>query len=168
MNFGCGRSEVSFSRGGGGFIANIDGPVRAIRSYIGANSGTFTQHDQIFYQRSQRDFTYLRVHPGISVISQYLDYSAAATGMTYRNSAAPSGVTIDGVPDPSIQTGTTPGVPFIWEQSTGPQGTMSIVSRAATDMPGLALGSYYEDTRRPPRSSAAATRTTRRTARAAS
>ena len=149
VSFGCGRSELTFSRGGGGFIANIDGPVRAIRSYIGANSGTYTQRDQIFYQRSQVDHTYLRVHPGISTIAQYIDYSAAASGMTYRNSAAPGGVTIDASPDPSIQTGTTPGTPFVWEQSTGAQGTLSIVTRAATNIPNINIGSYYEDSATP-------------------
>ena len=149
VSFGCGRSELTFSRGGGGFIANIDGPVRAIRSYIGANSGTYTQRDQVFYQRSQVDRTYLRVHPGIATISQFIDYSAAASGMTYRTSAAPGGVIVDGSPDPSIETGTTPGAPFTWEQATGQQGTLSIVSRLSTNLPNLGLGSYYEDTASP-------------------
>ena len=149
VSYGCGRSELTFSRGGGGFIANIDGPVRAIRSYIGSNSGTYTQHDTIYYQRSQVDTTYLRVHPGIATISQFLDYSAAANGMTYRNSASPGGVTIDGTPDPSVETGTTPGPAFTWEQATGAQGTLSIVARLATDMPGIQVGSYYEDTATP-------------------
>lgn len=149
VSFGCGRSELTFSRGGGGFIANIDGPVRAIRSYIGANSGTYTQRDQVFYQRSQVDRTYLRVHPGIATISQFIDYSAAASGMTYRNSAAPGGVVVDGNPDPSIETGTTPGAPFTWEQTTGQQGTLSIVTRLSSNLPDLGLGSYYEDTAAP-------------------
>lgn len=149
VSFGCSRSELTFSRGGGGFIANIDGPIRAIRSYIGANSGTYTQRDQIFYQRSQVDHTYLRVHPGISTIAQYIDYSAAASGMTYRNSAAPGGVTIDATPDPVVQTGTTPGAPFVWEQTTGAQGTLSIITRAATNIPNIRIGSYYEDSATP-------------------
>ena len=101
---GCGRYEGTFSRGGGGFIANKSGPVRAIRSYIGANSGTYTQRDDIFYERQQDTITYLRVHAGIAQISQFLDYSANAIGMTYRNSAYPAGVTIDGVPDAGIPT----------------------------------------------------------------
>jgi hypothetical protein len=147
--YGCGRSEVTFSRGGGGFIANISGPVRAIRSYIGANSGTYTQRDQIYYQRREVDTTYLRVHPGISVISQYLDYSAAANGMTYRNSNVPAGVTIDRTPDPGVETGTSLGQPFTWEQVTGPQGTLSIINRMETNMPGVNMGSYYEDTATP-------------------
>jgi hypothetical protein len=112
VNFGCQRAEVTFARGGGGFIANKSGPVRAIRSYIGANSGTYTQRDHIYYQRSEVATTYLRVHPGINVISQFLDYSPAAGGMTYRNSRFPNGVTIDGNPDPPLETGSTVGDPF--------------------------------------------------------
>ncbi|MGK2932117.1 MAG: hypothetical protein ACSLFD_05030, partial [Solirubrobacterales bacterium] len=62
---GCGRNELTFSRGGGGFIAAIDGPVRAIRSYIGANSGSYTQRDQTYYEGLVETRTILRVHPGI-------------------------------------------------------------------------------------------------------
>jgi hypothetical protein len=145
VSFGCGRSELTFSRGGGGFIANRSGPVRAIRSYIGANSGTYTQQDRIYYQRSEVLHTDLRVHSGIDVISQFLDYSPAASGMTYRSSADPAGVTIDGVPDPALETGNSPGPPVQWEQVTGPQGTLSIVNRYTTDISGLTLGSYYQD-----------------------
>ena len=145
VSYGCGRSELTFSRGGGGFIANKSGPVRAIRSYIGANSGTYTQQDRIYYQRSEVMHTDLRVHPGINVISQFLDYSPAASGMTYRSSADPAGVTIDGVPDPALETGNSLGPAVQWEQVTGPQGTLSIVNRYATDISGLTLGSYYQD-----------------------
>ena len=144
---GCGRYEGTFSRGGGGFIANRSGPVRAIRSYIGANSGTYTQRDDIFYQRQQDTFTYLRVHAGIGQISQFLDYSSNAIGMTYRNSAYPDGVTIDGVPDAGIPT--PPNFDLQpqadWEQVTGPQGSLSTISRLDTDIPGFQVGSFYRD-----------------------
>ena len=119
--------------------------MRAIRSFIGANSGTYTQQDRIYYQRKEVTTTNLRVHPGINVITQFLDYSPAASGMTYRNSAKPAGVTIDGVPDPSMETGNALGPEVRWEQATGPQGTLSIVSRYATDIDGLTVGSYYQD-----------------------
>ena len=145
VNYGCGRSELTFSRGGGGFIANIDGPVRAIRSYIGANSGTYTQRDHVYYRDSEVATTYLRVHPGISTISQFLDYSPAAGGMIYRNSAAPEGVTIDGVTDPGLETDTGLGPRLDWEQTTGPQGSLTVINRLVTDMPGVEVGSYYED-----------------------
>lgn len=143
--YGCGRSELTFSRGGGGFIANVSGPVRAIRSYIGSNSGTYTQRDDIYYQRSQETTVTLRVHPGISTISQFLDYAPGAAGMTYRNSAVPAGATIDGTPDPALETGNALGPPLIWEQVTGAPGTLSIVNRLVTDMPGVNIGSYYQD-----------------------
>jgi hypothetical protein len=143
--YGCGRAEVTFARGGGGYIANIDGPVRAIRSYIGANSGTYTQRDHVYYRSSEVTTTYLRVHPGISVISQFLDYSPAADGMTYRNSAHPAGVPIDGVPDPALETGNTLGPQLTWEQVTGGQGTLTVINRLATNMPGVNVGSYYQD-----------------------
>jgi hypothetical protein len=145
---GCGRSELTFSRGGGGFIANISGPIRAIRSQIGANSGTYTQRDDIFYERRQDTITYLRVHAGIAQISQFRDYSANATGMAYRNSAYPAGVTIDGVPDPGIPIpagATTLQPPSEWEQVTGAAGSIVTVTRVDTDLPGYTPGSFYRD-----------------------
>ena len=47
----CGRSENTFNDAEGAFIANKSGPVRAIRSYIGANSGPLTQREHIFYEQ---------------------------------------------------------------------------------------------------------------------
>ena len=57
-----------------------------------------TEHQQIFYEGREEDTTFLRVH-GIPAVMSFLDYSAAATGMTYRNNNNPAGVTIDGVAD---------------------------------------------------------------------
>ncbi len=146
---GCGRSELTFSRGGGGFIVNKSGPVRAIRSYIGANSGTFTQRDDIFYERRQDTFTYLRVHAGISQVSQYLDYSPAATGMTYTNSSVyPASATIDGVPDAAIPvpSGNALQTPEAeWEQANGPQGSLSVITRVEQNVPGFTPGYFYRD-----------------------
>jgi hypothetical protein len=144
---GCGRYEGTFSRGGGGFIVNKSGPVRAIRSYIGANSGTYTQRDDIYYQRRQDTFTYLRVHEGIAQISQYMDYSTNALGMTYRDSVHPTGVPIDGVPDPSIAVIPATGLQPMntWQQTTGPQGSLSTITRVDTNMPGFTPGSFYRD-----------------------
>lgn len=135
----CGRSELTSSRGGGGFIANVSGPVRAIRSYIGANSGIYTQRDHIYYQRFDVSTTHLRVHAGVSDISLFYDYSPAAVGMTYRNSVNRGGVTIDGVPD-----AVAAGQP-LWEQVSGPQGAATSITRVATDLPGHRVSNYYLD-----------------------
>ena len=58
----CGRSEDTFDDAEGAFIVNKDGPVRAIRSYIGANSGPNTQREHIFYEQREDIRTFLRVH----------------------------------------------------------------------------------------------------------
>ncbi len=118
----CTRSEQTFRTGEGAFIANIDGPVRAIRSYIGANSGPFTERDQIMYDRRQDIRTFLRVHP-IPGVMDLMDWSRAALGMQYRNSLQHNPVTVDGVPDAVV-----PGAAD-WEQITGKQGTVTSIQR---------------------------------------
>jgi hypothetical protein len=133
----CGRSEDTFSSGEGAFVINKSGPVRAIRTYVGANSGPYVERQHIFYDRREDITTFLRVH-SIPGVMDFFDYSPAAAGMTYRNSLNPAGVRIDGVPDTP-----TPGA-FTWEQVSGRQGGMSIVDSFVTDTP-LTVGSYYLD-----------------------
>lgn len=133
----CGRTEDSFSNGEGAFFVNKDGPVRAIRSYMGANSGPVTQRDHYFYEQRQEILTHLRVH-GIPGIMDLYDYSPAATGMTYYNDLNAGGVTIDGVPD-SVTLGQT-----TWEMVTGTQGTVVITAQIVTDA-SLYFASYYSD-----------------------
>lgn len=138
----CGRSEDTFDAAEGAFIANTSGPVRAIRSYVGANSGPLTQRQHVFYADREDITTFLRVH-AIPGVMEVFDYAPAARGMTYRNSLAPAGVRIDGVPD-SVPTGT-----LRWEQVSGPQGTLTIVHRLATTVSPITVGSYYADTATP-------------------
>jgi hypothetical protein len=133
----CVRSEDTFSAAEGAFVVNKSGPVRAIRAYLGANSGPYTERQHVFYDRREDITTFLRVHP-ISGVMDFFDYSPAASGMTYRNSLNPAGVRINGVPD-----SLAPGA-FAWEQVSGPQGGMSIVNSFAADTP-LTVGSYYLD-----------------------
>lgn len=95
----CARSEATFSDAEGAFAANIDGPVRAIRSYVGANSGPYTERTHVFYRSRHDVITDLRVH-AIPSLFNYYDLSAAATGMTYLNSANPSPAAVDGIDDP--------------------------------------------------------------------
>ena len=126
----CGRSEDTFdgyintSPIEGAFVANKSGPVRAIRSVVGANSGPRTQRDEIFYAQREDIETELRVH-AIPSIMDLWDYSPAASGMTYYNDLNLGGVTIDGVPD-------NPALGQIhWQMVTGAQG--SVVAAAGFD-----------------------------------
>ena len=139
----CSRSEDTFSDGEGAFIANKSGPVRAIRSYIGANSGPLTQRENIFYEQRQDIRTFLRVH-SIGGMMDFFDYSAEASGMAYYNDLNTSGVTIDGDPD-AVALG-----PVQWELVTGSQGSLSMSGSTSTSIGSLALTSYYLDDSTPP------------------
>lgn len=134
----CNRSEDTFSAGEGAFIANKNGPVRAIRSYLGANSGPLTQRDHFFYERRQDLITHLRVHLIPGVVDFY-DYSPDATGMIYYNSLNTNGVTIDGVPD-TVTAGA-----ITWEMVTGAQGSLITMCSVLTDITPFAYTSYYSD-----------------------
>jgi hypothetical protein len=139
----CTRTEDTFSAGEGAFVTNRDGPIRGIRSYLGANSGPLTQREHLFYARREDVSTFLRVH-AISGVMDLFDYSPAATGMVYFNDLNLSGVDVDGVPDV-----VTPGA-LTWEMVTGLQGTLIMPGTVVTDIPGFAYTSYYSDDRRTP------------------
>lgn len=122
----------------GAFVANKSGPVRAIRSYIGANSGPLTEREHVFYAQRQDIRTYLRVH-AIPSIADFFDYSPAASGMTYYNDLNTGGVTVDGVQE-------TPVAGAIqWQMMTGAQGTVVLAGSTSTNIPGFAYTSYYYD-----------------------
>ncbi|MGZ8763690.1 MAG: hypothetical protein ACXW2Y_10225 [Acidimicrobiia bacterium] len=139
----CVRSEDTFNDAEGAFIINKDGPVRAIRSYIGANSGPSTQREHIFYEQREDVRTFLRVH-SIPGIMDFFDYSPAASGMTYTNDKNPAGVTIDGVPD-TLAAGTP-----VWEKVDGPQGALTHVSSFTTNFTTPTTVGYYLDDSTPP------------------
>lgn len=141
----CARSEDTFDngdafgyRGEGAFIANKVGPVRAIRAYVGANSGPNTERDHIFYAQREDIRTYLRVH-AIPSVMDFFDYSTAASGMTYANDLNLPGVTVDGSPD-------SPAAGQIrWEMVTGAQGSLVMSGQFTTNIAGFSYTSYYED-----------------------
>ena len=66
---------------------------------MGANSGPYTQREQIFYRTRQEVRIFLRVHAGMPSLMSFVDYSAGAMGMTYRNFALPAGLAVDGERD---------------------------------------------------------------------
>lgn len=134
----CDRSEDTFDSAEGAFIANINGPVRAIRSYIGANSGPYVERTHIYYAQREDIVTDLRVH-AIPGVMDFFDYSPASSGMTYTNDHNLSGVTIDGAPET-----VTAGAPT-WEKVSGSQGTLTHVWKLDTDIAGPITTNYYYD-----------------------
>jgi len=138
----CGRSERTFSNGEGAFLTNRVGPVRAIRDFIGANSGPMTERRELMYPGREDVETFLRVH-AIGTVVDFLDYSAAASGMTYRNNLNTAGVTVDGRPDVLV-----PGLPN-WSQVSGNQGTLTVSYSHQTNIVGLPMTGYYVDSTMP-------------------
>ena len=136
----CNRTTDTFSNGPGALIANIDGPVRAIRSVFGANSGRLTQRDWICYESRVLSRSYLRVHP-IGGTWNFIDLSPAAVGMTYFDNLNRGGVTVDGRPD-NVRTGV-----LDWQMVTGAQGSLTVAYVLDTDIPigSIQRGSYYFD-----------------------
>jgi len=137
----CGRHNGTFNAQEGAFIANISGPVRAIRSFVGANSGPLVQMDRIYYQAREDTAIHLRVHPRPAVGIFYIDHTMDALGMTYANNLNPTGVPMDGVPD-RLTLG-----PIEWELVTGDQGSMLRLHTTDTDIvfPDGSTSLYYED-----------------------
>lgn len=152
----CNRTVTTASYAGGAFIANKVGPVRAIRSYVAFNSGLITQRDHFFYDQREDETTYLRVHPVPGAMT-FLDFAAAAIGMTYTGQPEGTGPVfsdqIDGVP--AQQSLELPALR--WDMVSGTsQGTIVRSSRTsiakvkpAGEPPlpgeGVAVRSYYED-----------------------
>jgi hypothetical protein len=134
----CGRSEDTFNEAEGAFVANKSGPVRAIRSFVGANSGPLVQRTHLFYAGRHDVLTDLRVH-GLPGVADYFDYSAAASGMRYANNHNRNGVVVDGSPD-AVTAG-----PLGWELVAGSQGSVIQTHRLETNIPSLRVTSHYVD-----------------------
>ncbi|MCA9718880.1 MAG: hypothetical protein H6713_05205 [Myxococcales bacterium] len=134
----CVRSEDTFSNAEGAFVVNRVGPIRALRSYVGANSGPLTQRTHLFYDRREDVITDLRVH-GIPGIMDFYDYGPMAAGMTYTSELEGGGETIDGAPDTPAA-----GLPT-WELVSGDQGSLTHVSWVEASFNVAGLGHWYLD-----------------------
>jgi hypothetical protein len=152
MDASCIRTQDTFRRGEGAFIANADGPVRAIRDFVGANSGPHVQRQHIFYGGLEVINTFLRVHP-IPGVLDFFDYSEAGVGLIYENGVMtsaglvsgtpPGGVPIDGQPD--AVTGAGAELLDGFESVDGPQGGLSMPQRLLTNNPDPAYRLVYRD-----------------------
>ncbi len=136
----CTRSENTFSDGSNAFVTNKAGAIRVIRSYMGANSGPYTQRTNIFYEGRQDILTDLRVH-SIEGIQDVFDYSPAAKGMNYTNSLNSTPITIDGIKETVVKGN------IQWELVSGSVGSLVILHRKNTTFVGseTTFSSYWDD-----------------------
>ena len=147
----CSRSEDTFDGGAnnpgeGAFVVNISGPVRAIRSYIGANSYKYTVNTDIFYPDRQDTVTELRGHAGLPGYGGADDFVTGTTGLTYSDPVN-NGFVIDGKPDAVVPITFTTGstAPAAWEMVSGVQGSLVTVRTLDTDISGLNATTVYQD-----------------------
>jgi len=136
----CSRTEDTFSEAENAFVISKTGPVRYIRSYMGANSGPLTQRTHIFYQGRQDIITDLRVH-SIGGFYDTFDWNSSAEGMIYKNDLNPEGVVTDGIPDAIVDGD------IQWEQLAGEQGTITTIHRRTTTISEdeAVFTSFYDD-----------------------
>ena len=90
----CLGSIETFTHSPTAFIANINGPVRGIRSFVGGGDGTLTQQDVLMYEQRQDVTTYLRIHP-LHGFMRFMSYRPQVL-LTYYNSHNFDGVSING------------------------------------------------------------------------
>jgi hypothetical protein len=148
---GCERTEDTFSgyttdSSQGAFLANVSGPVRAIRSVAGANSGVLTQADHVFWPRRVDVTTTVRVHP-YPATEDVLDLSLQALGMRYVAPWVEDGIVLDGDPtnDPA-----PPAKTPTWEVLTGAAGTLVVSHDVLIDQPGIKATWRFADVLAPP------------------
>lgn len=132
----CIRTQSTYRAGEGAFVTNTSGPVRAIRDFIGANSGPHVQRQHVFYDGKEVINTFLRVH-AVPGVTDFFDYSEAGIGLTYRSGlqtlgALNLGSTVDGRPDPVLPLLGASGLDG-WESVDGPQGGLTMFQRFITN-----------------------------------
>ncbi len=103
----CGFENESFDDWGGSSVTLGEkvGPVRALRTTWGSDSGTNTVRTEYFYPDEIIQDTYLRVHPipPLGGIFSYWDHTAGVV-TKYYNPEQSDGVAVDGVNDEVLGT----------------------------------------------------------------
>ncbi|MEO1713904.1 MAG: T9SS type A sorting domain-containing protein, partial [Bacteroidota bacterium] len=117
---------------------SFDGPIRAIRSWMGANSGALISRTHLFYEQMDEVETNFRVH-SIRSFMDFFDFSNKAAGMTWYNEHNLGGFLVDGNPDP-VDTSYAK-----WSLLAGEQGSILINNRIESNFPVDTLFSYYSD-----------------------
>ena len=150
---GCGRNEDTYDNAvpaspySGAFVVNVSGPVRAIRSHIGANSFTYAVQTEFFYPNREDTVIELRGHAGLPAFASYDDFTTDLPGMTYSD-AVNTNVPIDGVPDTITPTNLTtplPGGAAPWQLVKGPAGSLVTARTLVTSVVGARVSTYFKD-----------------------
>ena len=157
----CGRTEFTFSESRGPIVTSIDGPVRAIRSVMGSNSGQYNQLTAKFTKYRVDYVLNFRVHGNLNrACTGFVDAfdldPTTAQGMSFFSNATPNGVAIDGTAD-----GLGGSAVNDWELIKGAQGAIAasyafetdiqllttdvVCSEPPTNSQSASIENYYDD-----------------------
>jgi hypothetical protein len=144
----CVRTQATYRAGEGAFVVNKSGPVRALRDFIGANSGPHVQRQHVFYDGKEVINTYLRVH-AVPGVTDFFDYSTAGRGLRYSSGIQTIGtvnsrLSIDGIQDPFVPFAGSSGMDG-FETVDGPQGGLSMVQKFVTNNADPTYHGVYRD-----------------------
>lgn len=134
----CNRHIGTFSEGSGTHIASTNGPLRAIRSVMGANSGHLLQRTYWFYEYWVEIQTDWRVHP-VRGLFENIDWNSNLQDMTYYNAHHLDGLPVNGQPD-QIDTTFSP-----WQLISGPLGSVWIFTDYQATFELWSLRQYFLD-----------------------
>ena len=123
---------------GNRILADLAGPVRAIRVRQLEWSASLGYDEWVFYPRMVEAARHWIIHAGPALWFG-LNFSENAIGMTYYDNLNEQGVTIDGQPD-KVQTGE-----LHWQLITGKPGSLLIQHVLDTNIPDLPRSSRYFD-----------------------
>ena len=135
----CNRNIYTFSAGAGTHITSKDGPLRAIRSVMGANSGNLLQRTYKFYPSWVEIQTNWRVHP-VRGIMENIDWHSDLKDFTYYNANHLDGLPMDGVLDETFVDSYSD-----WELISGPAASIWVQSLIESDFPIDTIFQYYLD-----------------------
>ena len=147
----CERNAYTYTHGQTAFIASKVGPIRAIRSIVGANSGVLTVRNNIMYEQLEETITSMRVHP-IPGLMYYMNFKKD-TPLTFYNCKNKKGFDVSGQMDENEKNFDKNFCD--WEMVTGPSGTylrtigFDLAYHLPSEDPGLFLESWYYDNANP-------------------
>ena len=149
----CARTEDTYddvvrsSPYSAAFVANISGPVRAIRSQMGANSFTYLVLTDVFYPHREDTVIELRGHAGLPAFASYDDLTTGLTGLRYDD---PANVGIPFVGSPDAFTAVTKSgdlshMPDAWSMVSGPAGALVTTRALESDIADVRATSDWRD-----------------------
>lgn len=131
------RNIRTYAEARGNMVNIIDGPIRAIRSHMGTNSGIYNQLIGIYYPHTVQRINPFRVHSGTKPsIYTFADYSANIVPATYSDDNNITPVNIDGTPD-NVNT----NVPAKWAFIDSDEGKISTIYDYETN---LQVGDFFQ------------------------